>query len=51
MGGALDAVGGTANFYRRMGFIETEPGETITSEMALTPEVARDFLDDVTGEQ
>ena len=47
----VDAVGGTADFYQRMGFIETEQGAASTPEMALTPEAARDFLDDVTGEQ
>ena len=46
----VDAVGGTADFYQRMGFIETEAGSTITPEMALTPEAARDFLDELTGE-
>jgi hypothetical protein len=46
----VDAVGGTADFYRRMGFIETEAGSAITPEMALSPEAARDFLDELTGE-
>lgn len=46
----VDAVGGTTDFYRTMGFIETEEGAASAPEMVLTPEAARDFLDDVTGE-
>lgn len=46
----VDAVGGTAEFYRRMGFIETEFSSTLAPEMVLTPEAARDFLDDLIGE-
>lgn len=45
----VDAVGGTAEFYRTMGFIETGEGSASAPEMVLTPEAARDFLDDVTG--
>ncbi len=47
----VDAVGGTADFYRRIGFIETQQGSAIAPEMVLAPEAARDFLDDVAGEQ
>lgn len=47
----VDAVGSTADFYRRMGFIETELGSAITPEMALTSEAALDFLYELTGEQ
>lgn len=47
----VDAVSSTADFYRRMGFMETEPGAASTPEMALTPEAARDFLNNMTGEQ
>ena len=47
----VDAIGSTADFYRIMGFIETGEGEGFTPEMALTPEAARDFLDELTGEQ
>lgn len=46
----VDAISGTADFYRRMGFIETESSSAITPEMVLTPEAAQDFLDNVTGE-
>lgn len=46
----VDAVGGTADFYRTMGFVETEEGSASAPEMVLTPEAARDFLDDVAGE-
>lgn len=47
----VDAVGSTADFYRRMGFIETELGSAITPEMALTSEAALYFLNELTGEQ
>ncbi len=47
----VDAVGSTADFYRRMGFIETEAGSAITPEMALTSEAALYFLYELTGEQ
>lgn len=47
----VDAVGSTADFYRRMGFIETEAGSAITPEMALTPLAALYFLNELTGEQ
>ena len=33
-----------------MGFIETGEGSASAPEMLLTPEAARNFLDDVTGE-
>lgn len=46
----VDAVGGTADFYRTMGFIDTEEGSASAPEMVLTLEAARDFLNDVTGE-
>lgn len=46
----VDAIGGAADFYRRMGFIETEAGSTITPEMALAPEAAQNFLNELTGE-
>ena len=46
----VDAVGGTADFYRTIGFIETEEGSVSAPEMVLTLEAARNFLDDVTGE-
>ena len=46
----IDAVGGTADFYRTMGFIETEEGSVSAPEMVLSPEAARDFLNYVTGE-
>lgn len=42
----VDAVGETADFYRTMGFRETEEGSASAPEMLLTPEAARDFLND-----
>lgn len=46
----VDAVAGTTDFYRRMGFIETGSSSASAPEMVLTPEAARDFLDDLIGE-
>lgn len=47
----VDAIGSTADFYRRMGFIETGEGSAISPEMALTSEAALYFLYELTGEQ
>lgn len=46
----VDAVASSADFYRRMGFIETEESLAFAPEMILTPEAALDFLSDITGE-
>lgn len=46
----VDAVAESADFYRRMGFIETGESSASAPEMVLTPEAARDFLDDLIGE-
>lgn len=39
----VDAVGGTADFYRTMGFIDNEEGSASAPEMVLTLEAARNF--------
>lgn len=46
----VDAVASSADFYRRMGFIETEESLASVPEIILTPEAALDFLSDITGE-
>ena len=46
----VDAVGSSANFYQRMGFIETGESLAIAPEMVLTSEAARNFLSDIAGE-
>lgn len=46
----VDAVGSSADFYRRMGFIETGSSLAFAPEMVLTPEAARNFLSDIAGE-
>lgn len=46
----VDAVASSADFHRRMGFIETGSSSAFAPEMVLTPEAARDFLDNLIGE-